>query len=54
VAAGSLVIELCRVIWWNVSYDVVYSGGLCVMTPCILVDCELTRRVVVVLSFDTW
>ena len=40
-------------IWWIVSYEVVYYGGFCIMTQCILVDCELTRREVVVFSFDT-
>jgi hypothetical protein len=41
------------VMWWIVSYVVVHHGGLCFMTPCILVDCELTRRAVVGLGFDT-
>jgi len=41
-----------RVIWWIVSYAAVYYGGLCFMTQCILVGCELTRRVVGGLSFD--
>jgi hypothetical protein len=42
-----------RVIWWIVSYVVVYYGGLCFIMLCILVDCELTRHVITGLSFDT-